>query len=140
VRIDSKLRPATGSGTFFFQKYLYGSLDEVERVHLHEKVGTALEWLYGVQEERAALVAVAVQLALHFQKARITEKAIHYLHQAGESAVHLSAYHEAIAHLNTGLALLMTLPDSADAAPARTHFTNFPGLALKRSFQIQRGK
>ena len=57
-----------------------------------------------------------MQLALHFQKARITEKAIHYLHQAGERAVQLSAYQEAIAHLTRGLALLMTLPDSPERA------------------------
>ncbi|NIP17122.1 MAG: hypothetical protein GWM87_02380, partial [Xanthomonadales bacterium] len=68
-----------------FQRYLYSSLDEVERVHLHEQVGTALEGLYGAQEQVAAIAAIAAiapQLALHFQKARITEKAIHYLHQA----------------------------------------------------------
>jgi len=92
-----------------FQRYLYSSLDEVERVHLHEQVGTALEGLYGAQEEVAA---IAVQLALHFQKARIAEKAIHYLHQAGERAVQLSAHQEGVAHLTRGLALLMALPDS----------------------------
>jgi predicted ATPase len=98
------------------QKYLYSSLDEVERVHLHELVGTALEELYGAHEETAAVVDIAPQLARHFQEARITEKAIHYLHQAGEKAVQLFAYQEAIAHLTRGLALLMTLPDSPERA------------------------
>jgi predicted ATPase len=99
-----------------FQKYLYGSLDEVERVHLHEEVGTALEALYGAREQVADLAAttpVAVQLALHFQKAGNPGKAIHYLHQAGERAVQLSAHQEAIAHLTRALVLLTALPDSA---------------------------
>jgi DNA-binding SARP family transcriptional activator/predicted ATPase len=99
-----------------FQKYLYSSLDEVERVHLHEQIGTALEGLYGAQEKIVAGADIATQLAWHFQEARITEKAIHYLHQAGERAVQLSAYQEAIAHLTGGLALLMTLPDSPERA------------------------
>jgi predicted ATPase/DNA-binding SARP family transcriptional activator len=94
-----------------FQKYLYDRLDEVERAYLHESVGNALEQLY-----RDRVSEVAVQLARHFQEARIAEKAIHYLHQAGERAVHLSAYEEGIAHLSRGLALLMTTPDSHERA------------------------
>jgi predicted ATPase len=85
-------------------------------VHLHEQVGTALEGLYGAQEQIAATAAIAPQLALHFRKARITEKAIRYLRQAGERAVQLSAYQEGIAHLTKGLSLLMTLPDSPKRA------------------------
>jgi predicted ATPase len=111
-REDGQLLSCYRFRHILFQKYLYSSLDEVERVHLHEQVGTALEGLYGPQEQAAA---IAVQLALHFQKAKITQKAIHYLHQAGERAVQLSAYEESRAHLTRGLDLLMTLPDS----PAR---------------------
>jgi predicted ATPase len=93
---------------------LYGSLDEVERVHMHEQVGTALEGLYGATEQGAAagaIASIAPQLALHFREARIAQKAIYYLHQAGERAIHLSAYQEAIAHYTHGLALLSSLPD-----------------------------
>ena len=62
--------------------------------------GTALEELYG--DQASEIAAIAAQLARHFQEARITEKAIHYLHQAGERAVQLSAYQEGIAHLTEG--------------------------------------
>ncbi|MEW6232674.1 MAG: BTAD domain-containing putative transcriptional regulator [Chloroflexota bacterium] len=113
VRVDGQLLSRYRFRHILFQKYLYSSLDEVERVHLHEQVGTALEGLYGAQEQVAA---IAVQLALHFQKAGITGKAIHYLHQAGDRAVQLSAYQEGRAHLTRGLALLMTLPDSSERA------------------------
>ncbi|MFN2166518.1 MAG: ATP-binding protein, partial [Anaerolineae bacterium] len=94
-----------------FQRYLYGNLNEVERVHLHEQVGVALEELCGVEAQTGA---TAVQLALHFRKARITQKAIYYLCRAGERAVKLNAHQEALTHLTMGLDLLRTLPDSLE--------------------------
>ncbi|MFN2184032.1 MAG: ATP-binding protein [Anaerolineae bacterium] len=115
-----------------FQKYLYDTLDQVERVYLHEDVANALEELHGVQAGEmaastagvthvaataatAATSAVAVQLAWHFQEAGIPERAIHYLHQAGERAAQLSAFREGIAHLTRALELLVALPDPGDA-------------------------
>jgi predicted ATPase len=121
-RMDGQ-RPSAGSGQrlsryrfrhILFQRYLYNSLDQVERAHLHEAVGNTLEALYEGQIE--AMAAIAGQLAWHFQEAGIAEKAIHYLRQAGERAVQLSAYQEGIAHLTRGLALLMALPDSPERA------------------------
>jgi predicted ATPase/DNA-binding SARP family transcriptional activator len=98
-----------------FQKYLYSSLDKVERVHLHEAVGNTLEALHQDQMEAmattAAAAAAAGQLAWHYQEAGIAEKAIHYLHQAGKRAVDLSAYQEGTAHLTRGLKMLLELPD-----------------------------
>ena len=89
-----------------FQNYMYQTLDVVERVNLHEAVGTALEELAGSQT-----VEVAVHLARHFEEAGITDKAIHYLLEAGNRAMRLSANEEAIAHFTRGLKLLETLPD-----------------------------
>jgi DNA-binding SARP family transcriptional activator/predicted ATPase len=91
---------------YLFQKYLYNSLGEVERAYLHEDVGNVLEALYGEGAEE-----IAVQLARHFQEAGIPDKAVDYLQQAGNRAVRLSAYEEAIAHLTRGLELLRTLPE-----------------------------
>ncbi|MEJ2304880.1 MAG: hypothetical protein P8Y14_25430, partial [Anaerolineales bacterium] len=99
-----------------YQKYLYSNLDEVERVYLHEQFGAAMEGLYGAQEGITAIADIAPQLARHFQAAGIVEKAVHYLHQAGERAIQLSAYQEALTHLTKGLALLMTLPDTPERA------------------------
>jgi predicted ATPase len=96
---------------YLFQKYLYQSLDEVERAHLHEAMGKALETLYA---ERAA--EIAVQLARHFEAAGLAPKAVGYLIQAGNKAVRLSANEEAIAHFRRGLALLETLPDTPERA------------------------
>jgi len=109
---------------YLCQKYMYDNLDPVERSYLHEDVGNALEALYADQEQETA--AIAPQLARHFQEAGITEKAIHYLHQAGEKALQLSAYQEGITHLKRALALLKTLPES----PERDEIE----LALQLSF------
>lgn len=94
-----------------FQKYLYAGLDDVERVHFHELVGTALETLYGTSSETTR---IALQLAWHFQEARNTEKAIHYLHLVGNRAVQMYAYLEGITHLTKARDLLLTLPESLD--------------------------
>ena len=94
-----------------FQTYVYNALDEVERAHLHEDVGRALESLYGDQT-----AAVAVQLARHFEEAGITDKAIEYLRQAGTEAARKSAPGEAVAHFGKALDLLETLPRIPDGA------------------------
>ena len=110
-RVNKQLLSRYQFRHILFQKYLYGSLDEVLRAHLHEQVGVALENLYGTQD---GVAAVAVQLALHFQIARIDEKAVHYLQMASNKAMQLSAYHEVVAHATRALALLENIPESAD--------------------------
>jgi len=90
-----------------FQRYLYNSLDQVERAQLHEEVGNILEALYGEQAEE-----IAVQLARHFLEAGIMPKAMDYFHKAGNRAVRLSAGEEAIAHYKKALELLKKLPET----------------------------
>jgi DNA-binding SARP family transcriptional activator/predicted ATPase len=109
-RIEGQLLSRYRFRHILFQRYLYGSLDEVERVYLHEEVGRALEGLYGSSEEAGAN---ALELARHFEEARIVDKGIQYLQRAGERAVQLSAYQEAIVHLTRGLDLLLSLPEPA---------------------------
>jgi DNA-binding SARP family transcriptional activator len=91
-----------------FQKHLYNHLDPVERVHLHQAVGSALEALYGGHEEDIA--AIAPRLARHFQQAGIAEKAVEYLYQAGVRAQRLYANEESAAHFRRALALLDESP------------------------------
>lgn len=129
TRLDGRLRSRYRFRHILFQKYLYSSLDEVERVYLHEQVGTALEEMYGSHEEVRDL---SVNLARHFQEAKITSKAIHYLHQAGDKAVQLSAYQEGIVHLTKGLNLLMTLPDSPERSQQELDLQLSLGMAWMR--------
>ena len=115
-RIDGRLISNYRFRHILTQRYLYGRLNEVERVHLHEQIGTNLEALYNAHEAAIGeeIKTIAPQLARHFQEARIASKAINYLRQAGERAAYLSAYWEGITHLENGLAMLLTLPESPD--------------------------
>jgi DNA-binding SARP family transcriptional activator/tetratricopeptide (TPR) repeat protein/energy-coupling factor transporter ATP-binding protein EcfA2 len=96
-----------------FQKYLYSSMDEIERVHLHENVGRALEDLY---KDKEGKFSIAPQLVRHFREARIVPKEIDYLYQVGLRAILMSAYQEAINHLSKALDLLMTQPGTKERA------------------------
>jgi DNA-binding SARP family transcriptional activator/predicted ATPase len=112
-----------------FQKYLYNDLDEVERVHLHEQVGRALEELFSTREQ---IATITPQLARHFREADISEKAIYYLLEAGEKAVLVSAYEEAMAHLTQALSLLKTLPPTAERAEQEIRLQIALGMAQSR--------
>ncbi len=89
-----------------FQRYLYTSLDEVERAYWHDAVGNELEELYAQRPEK--LEAIAGQLARHFHEAGDKEQALKYYILAGDRDVRLYAHKEAIQHLQTALDLLET--------------------------------
>ena len=133
-RVDGKSLSRYRFRHILFQKYLYGMLDEVERAHLHEQVGTALEELYGDQVEDAAN---PVNLALHFEKAQIIEKAVYYLHNAGKRAVQLSAYQDGIAHLLRGLSMLDNLPDSIEHDRQKLDLSLALGIAWQGALGAQ---
>lgn len=106
-----------------FQKYLYNSLDDMERTYLHEKVGTMLETLHGDHTKE-----IAVQLALHFQKAGLPEKEIDYLEQAGERALRGYANQEAVHFLSKAIALDSKLKSSS-SPPRRARWEQQLGEA-----------
>jgi predicted ATPase len=94
-----------------FQIYLYSELGAGERRLLHGEIAGVLEELY---QDR--LDGIAVQLARHYDEAGEEEKAVEYLLMAGNHALRLSAYHEAVAFYNRALALLRELPDTPNRA------------------------
>jgi class 3 adenylate cyclase/predicted ATPase len=89
------------------QEAAYNGLLKRERRVYHRRAAEALERLYPERIEE--LVEV---LAHHWEQAGQAEKAIRYLHQAGDKAVQLSAYPEGRAHLTRALALLEALPNA----------------------------
>jgi tetratricopeptide (TPR) repeat protein len=101
-----------------FQKYLYATLDEVERGYLHEDVAKVLEELYGDQCSQ-----IAVQLVRHFLEAGDTQKAVRYLLCAGDTALCAYANAEARLHYEQALALLEGHPDTDDVRRLRVDTT-----------------
>ncbi len=99
-RVDGRRLSRCRFRHILFQRYLYQSLDPLQRANLHEQVGGALERLYGEQ-----CGEVAGQLALHFEQAGLVEKASQYFNLAGERAAQVYADAEALAHFSRALAL-----------------------------------
>jgi predicted ATPase len=93
------------------QDAAYGSLLKQERRGLHAQVGEALEQLYPDRREELAGV-----LAMHFEQAGETDKAIDYHVAAGNYGLKRNAIREAHAAFEHAQDLLARaeLPDDAD--------------------------
>jgi DNA-binding winged helix-turn-helix (wHTH) protein/predicted ATPase len=105
---------STGSYRFqhaLYQRVLYEGLGTARRAQLHRRIGARLEAGYG-----ARVGEVSAQLAVHFERAGEIGRAVDVWQQVGEQAIRRNAYHEAIAALRRGLALLATQPDGPECA------------------------
>jgi len=112
------------------QDAAYQSLLKSTRQHYHQRIAHVLEATFPATVDQQPEL-----LAHHYTQARLTEKAVHYWYQAGQSAIQRSAHVEAISHLRTGLALLKTLP----AIPERTQREVDMLLALGASLIATKG-
>ena len=90
-----------------FQRFLYDRLDLVERAHFHERLGEALETLYGARGDE-----IAVALAHHFGEAGLPDRAAAWFFAAGEQAQRSLAPEEALAHYEAALGMLRQVPAS----------------------------
>jgi class 3 adenylate cyclase/predicted ATPase len=90
------------------QEVAYGTVLQERRKALHETTAQAMEALYHENLEDHYS-----DLAHHYSRSGNTEKAVHYLHLAGQQAMRRSANEETINLLTTALDLLHTLPDTA---------------------------
>src|SRR6266542_2305807 len=86
------------------QEVAYNSLLVERRRALHERAAQAIERLF-----HSKLEDHYGDLAHHYTRSGNTQKAVEYLHLAGQQAVQQSANVEAIAHFTKGLELLKTL-------------------------------
>jgi ABC-type oligopeptide transport system substrate-binding subunit len=134
LRIDGQRLSTYRFRHMLYRKFLYNSLDPVERAHLHEDVGNTLEALYGGQV--GATAAIAGQLAWHFQEAGIAGKAITYLTEAGDRARGLYAYQEAIGLYERAVALLKEEGDHERTARTRMKL----GLTYHSALDFQRSQ
>jgi DNA-binding winged helix-turn-helix (wHTH) protein/predicted ATPase len=88
-----------------YGEVLYERLPPARRAALHARVGARLEAGYGERSDE-----IAAELAMHFERGHDTERAVRYLHAAGQNAVARNAPREAIAHLERAIVLLAAIP------------------------------
>ncbi len=113
--LDADGRPVAGYRFRhgLFQSFLHQRLDEVERARLHAQVARAL--LAALPADPECRAEAALVLARHFEAAGQLDEAIEHFAGAARHAARLSANGEAVAHLQTALRLLQSLP----ATPVR---------------------
>jgi predicted ATPase len=113
--IDAELifrRGALPEATYSFKHALvqdaaYQSLLKSRRQQLHAQIAEAIETRLPEASHGQPEV-----IAHHFTQAGVVDKALRYWKQAGQLAMARSATAEAIAHLNSGLRILLSLPES----------------------------
>ncbi|WP_087733031.1 ATP-binding protein [Paraburkholderia piptadeniae] len=93
------------------QEVAASSLLSEQRSLLHERTAQAIEALYA-----GRLNEYCSELAHHYSLSSNSQKAVEYLHRAGQQALERSASLEAMRHLRTALALLERLPDTPERA------------------------
>jgi class 3 adenylate cyclase/predicted ATPase len=91
------------------QDAAYVSLLKGRRQQLHARIGQILE-----DRSVAGIETLPEVIAHHYSEAGLAEQAVRYWWQAAQMAIQHSATLEAIAHLEIGLKLLGTLPDSQE--------------------------
>lgn len=79
------------------QRYVYDDLGESERVYLHERVGAAIESLFGDDVDPLAV-------ALHYRRAHAPGRAARFQRLAGDRAATSGALAQAIAHYQQAVA------------------------------------
>ena len=107
-------QPAFGDIEYTFKHALtrevvYGGLLKERRKLLHKQIGVAIETLYAGQ-----LDGHLGELARHYSLSPDAQKAVEYLHLAGEQAIKRSAHAEAVTDSEAALSLLQTLPASRE--------------------------
>jgi len=115
--VDAELLYQRGVGaqaTYVFKHALiqgaaYASLLRRTRQHYHQWIAQALE----TQFTEVAMVQPEL-LAHHYTEAGLVQEALPYWQRAGQHAAERSAHVEAIAHLNQGLRVLTTLPETRE--------------------------
>lgn len=88
------------------RRYIYDSVDPLERTYLHRAVANQLEALSAGHEEK-----IAEQLAHQFEQGQMNDKASAYHVLAAEHATSTCSLLEATTHLQRALALCISRPD-----------------------------
>jgi tetratricopeptide (TPR) repeat protein len=91
------------------QEVAYNSLLSQKKKEIHEKIGTAIEEVYGEKLEE-----FFEMLAHHYSKTDNFEKAYHFLKLAGDKVMRNNSASEAFDHYKDALSSLKKLPESEE--------------------------
>jgi predicted ATPase len=112
------------------QEVAYGMVLQNRRKALHERTAQAIEGLYSTKLEDHYS-----ELAHHYTRSGNTEKAIEYLHLAGQQAGQRSVHTEAVTHFIAAVELLKTRPDTPERAQQELTLQ----LALTLALRVTKG-
>lgn len=88
---------------------LYKRIASTRRSRIHGRIGNSGEAIYGDRVNE-----IAAELAVHFDQARDSVRAVKYLQMAADNALRRSAKHEAKTLARRALELIQTLPDTPE--------------------------
>ena len=91
------------------QDVFYDGIPAGRRGQVHALIAERLERAFAGRARD-----IAAELAMHFERARDTRRAVQYHGLAGENALSRAAHAEAITQLSRGLEVLRELPDGVD--------------------------
>jgi len=128
MKVDGQLLQRYRFTHQLFQRYLYNDLSPGERRLLHKEIADVLEELFAENADQ-----YAVQLAFHYQRGGVSEKALHYLIQAGSQARAKYANEEAISYYSEALELIPEQrPDRFDLLASRAGIYDLTALREKQ--------
>ena len=113
------------------QQAVYDALLRSKRETLHERVGRAIETVYGDQLE-----AFSEVLAYHYGRSPNADKAVEYLDRANRKAIRMNAMAEAKTHFVEAMRLLDALPDTEANRRRRVALLVNQVLVFLRLFQL----
>lgn len=93
-----------------YRETLYRRSSPIARLRLHQRMGEAIESLWG-----GGATQVASELARHFQEGHDWERAVRYLRLVAENDAGRYAWREAVANLESALELAARLPEAIRA-------------------------
>jgi DNA-binding winged helix-turn-helix (wHTH) protein/tetratricopeptide (TPR) repeat protein len=122
---DGTITPRYKFSHVLYLEVPYRLLPAMRRSQIHGRIGQSGEAIY-----RERVGEIAAELAMHFEQARDTDRAVKYLLQAAQNATHRFAQHEAAALARRGLHALESLAPSPDRDEREMSLRMILGVAL----------
>jgi DNA-binding winged helix-turn-helix (wHTH) protein/type II secretory pathway predicted ATPase ExeA/tetratricopeptide (TPR) repeat protein len=122
---DHRQSPRYAFSHELYRQVIYAKIGEGQCMRLHQRIGQALEEAHGARR-----LEIAPRLAIHFERGRDDERAVHYLVAAAAGACQRFANREAIAYLEAALAIVALGGDGDNRRPRELEVRLALGPAL----------